>query len=129
MDTKRILVVDDDAGSRLTIRKILEFSKVAQFEVVEAADGAECLKAVQEPGRFDLVLLDIEMPNMDGFEVCRNIRKADSSIPIIFVTAYADVEHRVKGREAGGDSFLAKPIRDAPLLSVVKLFLNASRHR
>ncbi|MCK5379365.1 MAG: response regulator [Acidobacteria bacterium] len=129
MDRKKILVVDDDAGTRLTIRKFLEFSRVAHFEVFEAQDGGACLKAVQDVGRFDLILLDIEMPDMDGFEVCRTIREVDSSVPIIFVTAHADVEHRVKGRSAGSDSFLAKPIREVPLLSVVKLFLNASRHR
>ena len=129
MEKKHILVVDDDAGIRLTIKKFLEFSKVAHFEVVQAADGGEALKSVQEFGRFDLILLDIEMPDMDGFEVCRTIRAVDSSVPIVFVTAHADVEHRVMGREAGGDSFLAKPVREAALLSLVKLFLNASRHR
>lgn len=129
MEKKIILVVDDDAGIRLTIKKFLEFSRVAHFEIVEAADGAEALKAAQEHGRFDLILLDIEMLDMDGFEVCRIIRETDSSVPIIFVTAHADLGHRVQGREAGGDSFLAKPVKEAALLSLVKLFLNASRHR
>ncbi len=129
MEKKIILVVDDDAGIRLTIKKFLEFSRVAHFEIVEAADGAEALKAAQEHGRFDLILLDIEMLDMDGFEVCRIIRETDSSVPIIFVTAHADLGHRIQGREAGGDSFLAKPVKEAALLSLVKLFLNASRHR
>ncbi|RLE34092.1 MAG: hypothetical protein DRJ61_05860 [Acidobacteria bacterium] len=129
VEKKFILVVDDDAGTRLTIKKFLEFSRVAQFEIVEAAEGSEALKAVQECGRLDLILLDIEMPDMDGFEVCRTIRETDSAVPIIFVTAHADLGHRIQGREAGGDSFLAKPIKEAPLLSLVKLFLNASRHR
>ncbi|RLE18915.1 MAG: hypothetical protein DRJ65_20845 [Acidobacteria bacterium] len=129
MDRKRVLIVDDDAGIRLTVRKFLEFSRIASFEIFEAANGGECLKSVQDIGRFDLILLDTEMPDMDGFEVCRTIREVDSSVPIIFVSAHADVEHRVKGRSAGGDSFLAKPVKDGPLLSVVKLFLNASRHR
>lgn len=129
MEKKHILVVDDDAGIRLTIKKFLEYSKVAHFEVVQAADGSEALAAAETVGHFDLILLDIEMPDMDGFEVCRTIREVDSSVPVVFVTAHADLEHRVKGREAGGDSFLAKPIREAALLSLVKLFLNASRHR
>ena len=129
MDKKKILIVDDDTGIRLTMRKFLEFSKGANFEVVEAEDGSACLKAVKEGKPFDLILLDIAMPNMDGFEVCRALREVDREVPIIFVTSHADVEHRVKGRQAGGDSFLAKPIREAPLLSLVKLFLNASRHR
>lgn len=129
MDRKRVLIVDDDAGVRLTVKKFLEFSRIANFEISEAADGGECLKVVQDIGRFDLILLDIEMPDMDGFEVCRTLREVDSSVPIIFVTSHADVEHRVKGRSAGGDSFLAKPIKEVPLLSVVKLFLNAERHR
>ena len=129
MDRKRVLIVDDDAGVRLTVKRFLEFSRIANFEIVEAGDGGECLKAVQDVGRFDLILLDIEMPDIDGFEVCQTIREVDSSVPIIFITSHADVEHRVRGRSAGGDSFLAKPIKEVPLLSVVKLFLNASRHR
>ncbi len=129
MDKKRILIVDDDAGIRLTIRKFLEFSKIAPFELVEASDGTECMQVVQNEAPFDLILLDIEMPTMGGFEVCKTLREVDHSVPIVFVTSHADVEHRVKGRSVGGDSFLAKPIKEAPLLSLVKLFLNASRHR
>lgn len=129
MDTKRILVVDDDSGTRLTIRKFLEFSKAADFQVFEAEDGPECLGLATEEGFFDMVLLDIELPGMNGFDVCRALRKVDPALPVIFITSFADVEHRVKGREAGGDSFLPKPIREGPLLSLVKLFMNANRQR
>ena len=129
MDRKKVLVVDDDAGTRLTIKKFLEFSRVVHFEVFEAADGAECLEIVKEVGTFDLILLDIEMPDMDGFEVCRKLREVDQSVPIVFVTSHAELEHRIKGRGAGGDSFLAKPVREGALLSLVKLFINASRNR
>jgi len=129
MDTKNILVVDDDAGTRLTIRKFLEFSRAARFDVAEAGNGEECLEVIRSFGAFDMILLDIEMPDMDGFAVCRTIREVDQSVPIVFITSHADVEHRVKGREAGADSFLAKPIKEAPLMSVIKLFLNAARHR
>ncbi len=129
MDRKKILVVDDDAGTRLTIRKFLEFSRVADFEVIEADGGKASLEALGTHGPFDLILLDIEMPDVDGFDVCRRVRETDRNVPIVFVTAYADLEHRIKGRTVGGDSFLAKPVRDAPLMSLVKLFLNASRSR
>lgn len=129
MDRKKILVVDDDAGTRLTIKKFLEYYKAVHFEVFEAADGPECLEIVDEIESFDLILLDIEMPEMDGFEVCRKLRETDQSVPIVFVTSHADLEHRIQGRRVGGDSFLAKPVREGALLSLVKLFINASRSR
>lgn len=129
MGRKRILVVDDDEGARLTTRRLLEFSGIDDFEVVEAANGRLAAEAVREGEVFDLVLMDIEMPEMDGFVACREIRQVDSSVPIVFVTAHATVDYRRRGREAGGDSFLAKPVKKAPLLSLVTMFSSASRHR
>jgi CheY-like chemotaxis protein len=127
MKALRILIVDDDSGIRLTIRKILESEKTGSYEVVEASDGVECLMAAEKRGPFDLILLDVEMPQLDGFAVCKAIRRVDTKVPIVFVTSHADVEHRVKGREAGGDSFLAKPVRPGPLMSLVRLFASSSK--
>jgi DNA-binding response OmpR family regulator len=75
------------------------------------------------------VLLDIEMPNMDGFEACQRLRKVDPELPIIFVTAHADVDYRHEARKSGGDSFLTKPIQKTALLSLVNLFLSNSARR
>ncbi len=97
------------------------------FEVDEASDGVECLMAAEQRGPFDLILLDVEMPQLDGFAVCRAIRHINTKVPIVFVTSHADVEHRAKGREAGGDSFLAKPVRSGSLMSLVRLFANSSK--
>jgi len=127
MKTIRILIADDDSGIRLTIRKILESEKIGSYEVAEASDGVECLMAAEQRGPFDLILLDVEMPQLDGFAVCKAIRRVDTKVPIVFVTSHADVEHRVKGREAGGDSFLAKPVRPGPLMSLVRLFAGSSK--
>jgi len=127
MEKRRILIVDDDAGIRLTIRRILESSRSDDFEIAEAASGVECLMATEKQGPFDLILLDVEMPEMDGFSVCKAIRNVDPAVPIVFVTSHVDLEHRVKGREAGGDSFLAKPVRPGALMSLVGLFSSSSR--
>jgi len=127
MKTLRILIADDDPGIRLTIRKILESERTGSYEVTETIDGVECLMAAEQRGPFDLILLDVEMPQLDGFAVCKAIRRVDKKVPIVFVTSHADVEHRVKGREAGGDSFLAKPVRPGALMSLVRLFANWSK--
>lgn len=126
MDITRILVADDDSGIRITIRKILESSQTESYEIIDAENGVQCLMAAEKNGPFDLILLDIEMPEMDGFAVCAAIRNVDPKVPIVFVTSHADLEHRVKGREAGGDSYLAKPVRPGPLMSLVNLFASSS---
>ena len=117
----RILVVDDNPANvdilcaRLTAHG---------YEMVTAADGEEALVAVrtQQP---DLILLDVMMPKLDGFEVCRRLR-ADTSmpfIPIIMVTAKTDPKDIVAGLEAGGDEYLTKPVDQAALVARVKSML------
>ncbi|PLX33546.1 MAG: PleD family two-component system response regulator [Hyphomicrobiales bacterium] len=114
----RILVVDDVP----TNAKLLEARLTAEyFEVNIAFSGEEALKSVAglEP---DIILLDVMMPGMDGFEVCRRL-KADSKthhIPVIMVTALDQADDRVQGLEAGADDFLTKPVNDIALLARVK---------
>jgi CheY-like chemotaxis protein len=124
---KRVLVVDDHAPTRALVRGILEAEKGVRFEVVEAGTGTECLKAVDRLGPFDLILLDINMPDMDGYAVCRALRTVEKNVPIIFVTGKGDVKDFVEGREAGADSYLVKPISRAHLRSVVNLFTSIGR--
>src|SRR5690606_7420716 len=116
--TARILVVDDIPANV----KLLEARLLAEyFEVVTAYSGAEALEAC-ENGKIDVVLLDVMMPGMDGFEVCRRL-KADTAtqhIPIVMVTALDQISDRVRGLEAGADDFLTKPVNDLQLMTRVK---------
>ena len=117
----RILVVDDIE----TNRRLLEARLSAEyFDVIEAADGAQALQRARQDAP-DIILLDIMMPGMDGFEACRRL-KADPltrHIPVIMVTALDQREDRIKGLEAGADDFLTKPVDDLPLFARVRSLL------
>jgi len=124
---KRVLVVDDHAPTRSLIRSILDAEKGDVFEVVEAGNGVECLKAADSNGPFDLILLDVNLPDVDGFEVCRGLRRVDPRVPIVFVTGKGELRDYASGRDAGGDSYLVKPIARASLRSIVGLFTSVDR--
>jgi CheY-like chemotaxis protein len=125
--SKRVLVVDDHAPTRALIRAVLERERSDKIEVVEAADGKECLQAFDSQGPFDLVLLDVSMPDLDGYTVCRALRNVNKDVPIVFVTAKAEFKDYSEGREAGGDSYLVKPISRTALRSLVGLFTSIRR--
>jgi len=127
MARKRILVVDDHAPTVALVRAILDAEKHTQYDVVEANSGTECLKAVDQKGPFDLILLDVNLPDMDGFSVCRALRSVETRVPIVFVTAQGDLKDFAAGREAGGDSYLVKPISRNSLRSIVALLTNIER--
>jgi two-component system OmpR family response regulator len=126
---KRILIVDDHVPTRALIRTILEAEKTEQFEVFEAGTGTECLKAADKQGPFDLILLDVNLPDLDGFSVCKALRTVDTAVPIVFVTAMGELKDYATGRGAGGDSYLVKPIARAALRSIVTLFTSIARNR
>jgi two-component system, cell cycle response regulator len=116
--TARILVVDD----LLANVKLLEARLTAEyFDVVVALNGPEAL-ALCERGLCDIVLLDVMMPEMDGFEVCRRLKadRATHHIPVIMVTALDQPSDRVRGLEAGADDFLTKPVSDIALIARVR---------
>ena len=130
MNTNRpkILVVDDTPANLVAMRRLLAR---ADADIFEAASGNEAL-ALCLDHQFALVLLDVNMPEMDGFEVAQFISESDhlSETPIIFVTAaYADDINRIKGYTAGAVDYIAKPINDVILQSKVKIFLELYRAR
>ncbi len=119
--TARILVVDDIPANV----KLLEARLVAEyFDVLTAGDGYQAL-AICERNQVDLVLLDIMMPGMDGFEVCERLKAnpKTSHIPVVMVTALDQSADRVRGLKAGADDFLTKPVNDLQLISRVKSLL------
>ena len=116
--TGRVLVVDDIPANV----KLLEARLGAEyFEVVTALSGEEALAACARAVP-DIVLLDVMMPGMDGFEVCRQLKgdARTAHVPIIMVTALSDAEDRVRGLEAGADDFLTKPVNDVALFARVR---------
>jgi DNA-binding response OmpR family regulator len=116
-----ILNVDDHDGSRYTVTEIFHS---ATFDVIEAANGAEALRLVKE--NPDIVLLDVNLPDIDGFEVCARI-KADpdtSLIPVLILSATSiDEQSRVKGLESGADGYLTQPLAPELLVATVKSLL------
>src|SRR5882724_4954891 len=114
----RILVVDDIAANV----RLLEAKLAAEyFEVVTASSGPEALELI-ERNAPDIVLLDVMMPEMDGFEVCTKIRANAKTrfLPVVMVTALSDPSDRVRGLEAGADDFLTKPVNDLALFARVR---------
>lgn len=116
--TARILVVDDIPANV----KLLEVRLLAEyFEVLTASNGPDAIETC-ENGKVDVVLLDVMMPGMDGFEVCKRLKSdpATAHIPVVMVTALGHVADRVRGLEAGADDFLTKPVNDLQLMTRVK---------
>ncbi|NUU61973.1 response regulator transcription factor [Paenibacillus agri] len=117
-----ILIADDDAN----IRKLMSlFLRKEGFEIKEANDGAKALSIV-ENSRVDLVILDIMMPGLDGWDLCREIRRQDANLPLLMVTAKAESAHKVKGFQLGTDDYLSKPFDPLELVLRVKALLKRS---
>jgi two-component system OmpR family response regulator len=119
----RLLVVDDEA----TILELLSGSlRLAGFEVVTAASGGEAVRAAAS-SRPDLVLLDVMMPDGDGFEALRRIRSGGSEVPVIFLTARDEVPDRVRGFTVGGDDYVTKPFSLEELLGRIRAVLKRTQ--
>ena len=122
----RILVVDDDA----LIRQFLEDQLTGEGYLVSTArDGEEALAKVAADSP-DLILLDVMMPKLDGFEVCRRLKSDERTIliPVVMVTALTATDQRIKGIEAGADDFLSKPYNRLELFTRVRSLLKLKRH-
>lgn len=124
--TEKILVVDDDTMARLALETLL---RREGFEVREAADGPAALKACAE-FQPDLILLDILMPGMDGFEVCHRIKATPETrlTPVVLITGLSATEDRIKGINAGAEDFLSKPIDFNELLARTRSLLKLKQY-
>ena len=120
-DSRRILVVDDQAANRTLLADLLD----ATGYIVETASGGKEGLAKIRAGKFDLVLLDVVMPDLSGYEVCEALRAdpAMGMLPVVLVTALDPNEERIRGLESGADDFLTKPIHEPELLARVKSLL------
>ncbi len=119
----RILIIEDETPMRTALADVLEGEG---YRPLTAADGEIGLrKAVEE--KPDLILLDIMMPKLDGFEVCAELRRLGHAVPVLMLTAKGQVEDRVTGLDAGADDYLVKPFSTEELLARVRALLRRSR--
>ena len=121
----RVLIVDD---SDLNLKLLAGMLQPLKYEVLQAQDGEQALNLAAKHD-FDLVLLDVMMPGMDGFEVCRRLKDSERTrmLPIILVTALDDLDSRIKGIEAGADDFITKPPNKLELLARTKSLIKIKR--
>jgi two-component system OmpR family response regulator len=119
----RVLVVDDDVRLTELLRDYLEQNGAT---VTIAADGTKGLEALDASGPFDVVLLDVMMPGMDGLETCRRMRQR-SQVPIVMLTAKGDEADRVAGLEIGADDYVPKPFSPRELLARIRAVLRRAR--
>ena len=116
MMDKKILIVDDDPNIREVLAVLLGSDS---YDVEAAEDGKQAVDRVTGGGHYDLIILDIMMPNMDGVEACARIRE-NSSVPILFLTAKDQDQDKVEAYTSGGDDFLVKPFSQTELLMKCK---------
>ena len=122
MDKMKILVVDDESRMR---KLVSDFLTRKGYAVIEAADGVEAVDTFMENKDIALIILDVMMPEMDGWQVCREIRRV-SNIPIIMLTAKGETFDKVLGLELGADDYMVKPFEPKELLARVKAVLRRS---
>ena len=117
----RLLVVDDEEKIRVLIRKYAEFEG---YEVEEAADGMSAIEQCRQ-NKFDLIILDVMMPELDGFSACREIRKF-SQVPVLMISARGEEYDRIHGFELGVDDYVTKPFSPKELMMRVQAILKRS---
>ena len=116
---KRILIVDDEAKIRTLIRKYAEFDG---YEVEEAADGMEALEKLKN-SRFDIAVMDVMMPDLDGFSVCREMKKF-TDVPVLMLSARGEEYDRIHGFELGVDDYVVKPFSPRELMMRINVIIN-----
>lgn len=123
MEKIKVLVVDDEARIRKLVR---DFLVKQGYEVLEAGDGEEALDLFYQEKEIALVILDIMMPKINGYEVCREIRES-SAVPVIMLTAKAEESDELNGFECGADEYISKPFSPKILVARVEAILRRSQ--
>lgn len=121
---ERILVVDDEEKIRAIIRKYGEFEG---YEIIEAKDGMEAINICKKED-FDVIILDVMMPELDGFSTCREIKK-EKDIPVIMLSARGEEYDRIHGFELGIDDYVVKPFSPKELMMRVKVVISRNRSK
>jgi DNA-binding response OmpR family regulator len=119
----KILLVEDDDALRFIVKDNLEQNN---YKVQDAEDGEIALQLFKE-NAFDLIVLDVMLPKVDGFQVAEKIRKTNEQVPIIFLTARSMTEDKIMGLTIGGDDYIPKPFSMEELLLKIKIFLKRSQ--
>lgn len=122
MKSIKLLLVEDDDALRFIVKDNLEHNS---YQVDTAENGEQALKLYKE-NVYNLVILDVMLPKIDGFKVAEQIRKSDEQIPIIFLTARSMTEDKIAGLTIGGDDYITKPFNLEELLLKIKIFLKRS---
>jgi hypothetical protein len=121
METKgKILIIDDSATNVFLLQTLLEEQG---FSVIFAYDGKEAMKRIEEQ-QFDLLLLDIMMPGVDGYDVLEKVTKEQKNTPVIMVTAKDDKDSEKKARDMGASDYVTKPVNFEKLIKIVKKYTN-----
>ncbi len=124
MDRTKILIVDDESRMRKLIRDFLEREN---YKVIEAGDGVEAMELFCEHKDISLIILDVMMPRMDGWQVCREVRQ-NSKVPIMMLTARAEEQSELKGFELGVDEYVSKPFSPKILVARVNALLKRAQN-
>jgi two-component system OmpR family response regulator len=121
MSQSNVLVVEDEENVRYVTAAAL---RLAGYDVTESAGGQDALRWLTDPtATFDLVILDVMLPDIDGFEVCRRLRARGNDTPVVFLTARDGTEDRLRGLTIGGDDYLTKPFSVEELVARAKVIL------
>ncbi len=123
MSDIKVMIVDDESRMRKLVN---DFLTKAGYEVIEASDGEEALERFYDTGDIQIIILDVMMPKMDGWEVCREIRKV-SQVPIIMLTAKSTEEDELTGFELGVDEYITKPFSPKILVARVDAIVRRSK--
>src|ERR1700744_2987017 len=121
----RILIIEDETPMRTALKDVIE---AEGYRALTAADGASGLQRAREE-KPDLILLDVMMPKLDGYQVCAELRRLANPVPILMLTAKGQVEDRVTGLDAGADDYLVKPFSTEELLARVRALLRRAERK
>ena len=124
MDNMKVLVVDDESRMRKLVK---DFLSKSGFSVLEASDGEEAIDVFMSTKDIDLIILDVMMPKLDGYEVAEEVRKV-SKVPIIMLTAKSDEKDELKGFEIGVDEYITKPFSPKILVARVEAVLRRTKN-